>query len=80
MPFIDGFERRGLEKGLLIGIEACLKFKFGAEGLERMPELREIHDHEVLRKVLARIEKAASPAHLRQVWTRRRRSKTAEPK
>ena len=35
--------------------------KFGAEGLELMPELREIRDHELLGKILARIETAASP-------------------
>jgi hypothetical protein len=80
MPFIDGFERRGLEEGLLLGIEAALRIRFGAEGLELKPELRAIHDHEVLRKVLARIEKVASPADLRRVWTRKRRSKPTEPK
>ena len=80
MPFIDIIERRGMEKGLLEGIEACLRVKFGAEGLELMPELRDLHDHEVIRKVLARIENAASPNDLRRVWTRKRRSKTTEPK
>ena len=52
MPFIDIAERVGLGKGLLQGIEACLKMKFGAEGLKLMPELREIRDHELLDKVL----------------------------
>ena len=41
--------------------------KFGAEGLELMPELREIQDHELLRKVLGAIETAASPDDLRPV-------------
>jgi hypothetical protein len=52
MPFIDIAERKGMEKGLLRGIEECLEVKFGAEGLELMPELRELHDHELL-KILA---------------------------
>jgi hypothetical protein len=78
MPFIDFVERRGLEKGLLQGIEVSLDVKFGAEGLELMPELRQIRDHVLLGKILARIKTAASPDDLRRVWTRKRRSKTAE--
>ncbi len=68
-----------IEEGLLQGIESGLKIKFGAEGLELMPELREIQDHVLLGKVLERIETADSPAAVRRVWTRRRRPKTAEP-
>ena len=68
-----------MEKGLLEGIEVCLEMKFGAEGLELMPELRQIQDHELLRKVLARIKTAASPDDLRRVWTRKRRPKAAKP-
>jgi hypothetical protein len=79
MPFIDIIERRGLAKGLLEGIEKCLKMQFGDEGLELMPELRELRDHELLRKILARIDTAASSDDLRRIWTRKRRSKTAKP-
>jgi hypothetical protein len=79
MPFIDIAERMGMEKGLLRGIETCLRMKFGAEGLELMPELRQIQDHEILDKVLSRIETSASPDDLRRVWTRKRRPKTAKP-
>jgi hypothetical protein len=79
MPFIDFVERRGLEKGLLQGIEVSLDVKFGAEGLELMPELRQIRDHVLLGKVLAKIKTAASPDDLRRIWTRKRRSKKAEP-
>jgi hypothetical protein len=75
MPFITIAERVGMEKGLLEGIETCLKLKFGAEGLELMPELRELQDHELLGAVLHAIPAAASPGDLRRVWTRRRRSK-----
>jgi hypothetical protein len=77
MPFITIAERVGIEKGLIEGIEACLKLKFGAEGLELMPEIRELQDHELLRAVLHAIRAAASPDELRRVWTRRRRSKKA---
>jgi hypothetical protein len=79
MPFITITERIGIEKGLLEGllkgVEVGLKIKFGAEGLELMPELREIQDHVMLGKILDAIETAASPEALRRVWTRGHRSK-----
>jgi hypothetical protein len=80
MRFMDIFERAEIEKALLDGIESCLKVKSGAAGLELLPELREIRDHELLRKVLKRIETAESPEEVRRTWTRKRRPKTAEPK
>ena len=45
--------------------------KFGAEGLELMPELREIQDHERLDAVLEAIPKAASLEELRVLEARR---------
>jgi hypothetical protein len=68
-----------MQKGLLAGIETSLKVKFDAAGLELMPELRQIRDHEVLRKILKRIETADSPGEVRRVWTRKRRPKAAKP-
>jgi hypothetical protein len=79
MPFMDTFERAAMEKGLLDGIESMLRVRFGAEGLERMPELRQIRDHILLRKILHRAETAASPDDLRRVWTRKRRPRKADP-
>jgi hypothetical protein len=79
MPYMYGFERYGYRKGLLLGIESCLRVKFGAEGLELIPELHEIWDNEVLHKVLHRMETAESPAALRRYWTRIRRRKKADP-
>jgi hypothetical protein len=80
MPFMDIFERMTLVKGLLQGIEVALDLKFGAAGLELMPELSQIRDHELLGKVLAKIKTADSPEDLRRVWTRKRRSKAAKSK
>jgi hypothetical protein len=80
MPFISIAERMTMVKGLLRGIEPLLRVRFGAEGLELMPELREIRDPELLEKVLDRIETAASPEEVRRVWTRKRRPKKEEPK
>ena len=75
MPFIDIFDRVAMEQYLLQGIEVSLKLKFGDEGLKLMPELREIHDHELLSAILAAVPDAASPDDLRRMWTRKRRSK-----
>jgi hypothetical protein len=79
MPFLDFFDQVALQKDLLQAIEICLKLKFGAEGLELMPELREVRDIELLRKILKRMESVDSPAALRRIWTRKRRPKKAEP-
>jgi hypothetical protein len=78
MPFMNIYERTGMQQGLLEGIEVTLRMRFGAEGPELMPELRQIRDHELLRKILHRIEAASSPDDLRQVWTRKRRPKAAK--
>jgi hypothetical protein len=75
MPFVTIFDRMAMVQYLLQGLEVALKLKFGAEGLELMPELRELHDHELLSRILNAIETAASPDELRRVWTRKRRSK-----
>ncbi len=78
MPFINIFERVGIEKGLLRGIESLLRVKFGAPGLELMPEIRPIRDHVLLEKILVKIETAESLEQVRRVWTRKRRPKTPE--
>jgi hypothetical protein len=79
MPFIDIFDRIAIEKALLQGIEVALDVKFGAQGLELMPEIREIRDHVLLRKILKRIRTASSPAEVRRVWNRKPRPKPTEP-
>ncbi len=78
MPFMTIFERVGMQKGLLEAIETCLRVRFGAEGLELMPEFREILDHERLSAIHEAILTAASLEELRGVLKRRRRSKKAK--
>jgi hypothetical protein len=78
MPFIDVFERRGMEKGreegmekgFLKGIEVSLELKFGPEGRTLLPEIRALQKPEVLQKILEAILTATSPEDLRRVWTR----------
>jgi hypothetical protein len=95
MPFMTIFERVGMEKGLEIGrqegkeegllegrlegIQLGLTMKFGTKGLELMPEIREIQDHELLRIILGAIPTTDSPEELRRRWKRGRRSKKAKP-
>jgi hypothetical protein len=79
MPNIYGFERFGYRKGLLLGIESCLRVKFGAEGQELLPEILPIWDLALLEKILHRIKTAGSPADLRRIWTRKRRPKKTDP-
>ena len=72
MPYIDSIERLGIEKGLrdglLEGIEVCLEIKFGQEGLNLMPEIRQIADFEKLEAILQAIKSASSPDELRKAW------------
>jgi hypothetical protein len=79
MPFINIATRVEIERALLEGIEPLLDVKFGVEGLALMPEIREIRDHVLLRKILKRIRTASSPAEVRRVWTRKPRPKPTEP-
>jgi len=86
MPFITTAERvgmerglaeglaRGLEKGredLLAGIEVALELRFAAGGLALMPEVRQIQDADLLRRILASVKHADTPEAARQVWAKR---------
>jgi hypothetical protein len=86
MPYITTAERVGIEKGLaeglakgreegreeglLTGIEVALELKFAAAGLGLLPEIRQIDDVALLRKVLEAVKRADSPTALRQVWSK----------
>ncbi len=84
MPFVTIAERVGMEKGIekgkelgkekgllegrLEGIQLGLTMKFGIKGLELMPEIREIQDHELLHIILSAIPTADSPEELSRLW------------
>jgi flagellar biosynthesis/type III secretory pathway protein FliH len=57
----------GRREALLKGIELVLKLKFGAAGLQLMPDLRNQADLAVLQKVFDAIEPAAAPDDLRRL-------------
>jgi hypothetical protein len=52
MPFIDMFEERGIQRGLLESIETILELRFPAEAGELISEIRQIRDFEELKKIL----------------------------
>jgi hypothetical protein len=82
MPFITTPERIGMEQGmkegmeqgmkkgmfagLLKGIEALLEVKFGAAGLQLMPEIRQLQDAGMLEAVLEAIKTASTPEEVRR--------------
>jgi hypothetical protein len=68
MPYITSVERIGMEKGLLEAIEISLEAKFGAPGLELMPEIRRIDELDKLREVLRATHTVKNLEELRRVW------------
>jgi predicted transposase YdaD len=61
-------EQRGLRQGLLSGIELALELKFGAEGLELMPEISQIQDVGVLRAIQEGLRTINSLDELREIY------------
>lgn len=72
MPYVTSGERIGIEKGvkqgILEGIEALLEVKFGAEGLELLPEISQIQDVDVLRAILTGIKTKNTLQELREIY------------
>jgi hypothetical protein len=58
----------GLREGLLSGIELFLEFRFGDEGLELMPEIREIEDLKILKKIQNSLKSVKTLDELRQEY------------
>jgi predicted transposase YdaD len=63
----QGLEQ-GLRQGLLIGITLGLELKFGAEGLELLPEIREIEDVKLLGEISEAIKTVDTLEALRQIY------------
>jgi hypothetical protein len=69
MPFISTPEWVGQRRGVLKGIRAMLKMKFGESGLALLPEIERIDELEKLEAILDLIETTATPDELRRLWT-----------
>ncbi len=59
----------GLREGLLEAIELGLKLRFGVEGLQCLPVVRQLADIDALRRVKQAIETAATPDDIRRLLT-----------
>jgi hypothetical protein len=70
MPYMVSGERLARKQELLAGLEVALKLKFGAEGLQVLPELRQLREVDQLRAVLQAIETVTTLDELRQVVAR----------
>ncbi len=55
-------------KGLLDGIEGGLECKFGKDGLMLLPEIRTIHNFEVLTAIIRKLWTADNPDELRAIY------------
>lgn len=58
----------GARQSLLAGIEVALELKLAAPGLALLPEIRQVEDVELLRKILDTIKHADTPETLRRLW------------
>ncbi len=79
MPYVDEFEEvarqlgeakgkaEGLREGLLEAIELGLKLRFGVEGLQCLPVVRQLADIDALRRIKQAIETAATPDDIRRL-------------
>jgi hypothetical protein len=80
MPFIDTFEEIGMERGLSKGlsqglsqgrledIAMILDHRFPDVSSQLVSEIRQIHDHAQLKKILLAATTVASPEELRNLW------------
>ncbi len=67
MPFITSIERFGLCKGMRRGLEAVLRVRFGGEGLQLMPQIREIYEEDKLEAIFKALETGASLEEVRRL-------------
>ena len=68
MPYIDRRERRIRQEALLKGIKSSLEIKFGAAGLQLLPEIEGLEAVDTLEAVLEAIATTNSPKELRTIW------------
>jgi hypothetical protein len=67
MPYVTSIERLARREGMCRGIESMLRRLFKEEGLELMPEIREIHEEEKLEAILKALETADSVDEVRRI-------------
>lgn len=68
-PWYQQILNEGRREELLSGIELGLELKFGAEGLQLMPEISQITDLDVLRTIREGLRTMNSLEEIRQIYT-----------
>ncbi|MBW4567739.1 MAG: Rpn family recombination-promoting nuclease/putative transposase [Tolypothrix carrinoi HA7290-LM1] len=68
-PWYQEILQQGETRGLLSGIELGLELKFGAEGLQLMPEISQITDLDVLKTIREGLRTMNSLEEIRQIYT-----------
>ncbi len=61
--------QQGLQQGLMLGIALGLELKFGAEGLQLLPEISAIEDVELLEAISQAIKTVDTLEELRQIYS-----------
>jgi hypothetical protein len=65
----DFFIEQGRQQEILESIELGLELKFGAKGLELLPEIRQIQDLDILKQIRSSLRTVESIEQLRQLYT-----------
>ena len=60
--------RKEAREDLLAGIATVLEVKFAASGLALLPEILQLDDLDLLRKILQAVKQADRPEALRRLW------------
>jgi hypothetical protein len=72
MSYITSIERRGIQKGielgLIEGIELALELRFGSLGLSLVPEISQINDIEKLRAIKAALKTVQTVEEIRSIY------------
>lgn len=68
--------RKEAREDLLAGIATVLEVKFAASGLALLPEIRQLDDLDLLRKILQAVKQADRPEALRRLWSDRSQPET----
>ena len=76
MPYITGFERRAIEKGLSQGqiegmrdaVQAVLEVRFGGIDQQTLLELQALTDRSALQAARAAVQTVDSVESLRDIW------------
>jgi len=78
MQYITTAERIGMEKGILLGsLQTVLEMKFGADGLNIYPSIKQIQKTDRLKKILQAAKSAKSPEEVLNAVKEKKKKESA---